>query len=98
MRTYLVMLAAALTGCVGQPSQDWNSMDRARRLVMITRITAQCKLAPETLSLGQGDELHFKPRPDERYEAVECALKELMKVGGAKMGFVGNEAYTNEVR
>ena len=49
------------------------------------------------LKLEGTDRLLIQPLPTEKYEHVDCALSELKKANlPLKMGFVGNEAYSNE--
>ena len=40
-------------------------------------------------------ELHFQPHPDARYEVVDRELAVIKKSDISKLGFVGNEQYTN---
>lgn len=48
---------------------------------------------------SEGEKIAFEPSPDAKFEAVDCALKALIKVPkfSNKIGFVGNERYANEV-
>jgi hypothetical protein len=46
----------------------------------------------------EGENLRFKPSPDEDYKHVDCALGRLKKAGlGDRLGFVGNEADPNAI-
>jgi len=60
----------------------------------LQRIEQACKLATGTLT-AVGDEVHFAPSPNEKYENVDCALAKLKRGRVEKMGFVGNEADPN---
>ncbi|MBO9576219.1 MAG: hypothetical protein J7494_10810 [Sphingobium sp.] len=62
-------------------------------------IADECGLPRSTLKLIGKDRLQFQPPENAKYEAVDCALKKLKeaKFPGMKMGFVGNERYSNEV-
>jgi biopolymer transport protein ExbD len=41
-------------------------------------------------------ELHFQPMADARYEKVDKVLAVIKRSGITKLGFIGNEYYTNE--
>jgi len=57
----------------------------------VQHIEQACKLTTGTLT-AVGDEVHFAPSPNEKYENVDCALAKLKKGRVEKLGFVGNEA------
>lgn len=58
-----------------------------------------CGLPRSAVVLNGEDEILFQPPQDAKYEAVDCALKKLkeVKFPGMKLGFIGNERYSNEV-
>jgi len=45
-----------------------------------------------------GDEVHIRPNPDEDYKKVDCGLAEAKRLNVTKMGFVGNEAYSDDLK
>jgi hypothetical protein len=60
----------------------------------LNAIADRCGLARSTFDLRANRDLHFKPPAGSKYEAVDCALREIQKSGiPFKMGFIGNEAY-----
>jgi biopolymer transport protein ExbD len=50
----------------------------------------------DTLSMSPEPELHFQPMADARYEKVDKVLAIIKRSGISKLGFIGNEWYTNE--
>ncbi len=72
-------------------------MSLEQRQGALDAIADQCRLSRSTL-LVSGDEVRLRPEPTAEYESVDCALEKLKQLPGLgmKMGFVGNEAYTNE--
>ena len=53
-------------------------------------IERECGLGTGTIAIT-GERVELKPRPDEAFERVDCALAKL-RDAGHKLGFVGNEA------
>jgi biopolymer transport protein ExbD len=49
-----------------------------------------------TLQIQPEPELHFQPLPDARYEKVDKVLAIIKRSGISKLGFIGNEQYSNE--
>jgi hypothetical protein len=72
-------------------------MSRPERQEALDDIADQCKLPRSVFALGEGEELHFHPATDANFDNVSCALNKLKTLGPANMGFVGNEAYSNEI-
>jgi len=72
-------------------------MSRPERQQAVDAIADQCKLPRSVFSLGEGEELHFHPAVDAKFESVNCGLNKLKTLGPAMMGIVGNEAYSNEI-
>jgi hypothetical protein len=71
-------------------------MTRSERLATLHSITRSCGLPASALQL-RGEELRMKPPMDAKYTSVDCMLQRIKHWTGAmKMGFVGNEAYSNE--
>ena len=62
----------------------------------VHRIEQECKLLTGTLT-AVGDEVHFAPSPNEKYERVDCALAKLKKGHFEKLGFIGNAADPNAI-
>jgi biopolymer transport protein ExbD len=50
----------------------------------------------DTLNMSPEPELHFQPMADARYEKVDKVLAIIKRSGISKLGFIGNEWYTNE--
>jgi hypothetical protein len=70
-----------------------------QRVAVLDRIADKCGLARSTFKLVGENELHIQPSPDAEYKSLDCALGELRKAKlPVKMGFVGNEYYSNEVQ
>lgn len=62
-------------------------------------IADKCDLPRSALQLRGGDELLIQPTQDAKFEAIDCALKELKAANyPVKMGFVGNEIYREEAK
>jgi len=49
-----------------------------------------------SLALPTEPELHFQPDPQARYEKVDQVLAIIKRSGVTKMGFIGNEQYSND--
>lgn len=49
-----------------------------------------------TLQIQPEPELHFQPLADARYEKVDKVLAIIKRSGISKLGFIGNEQYSNE--
>ena len=70
-------------------------MSIEQRQSALNSIADGCKLDRSVFELTHDDELQFRPAPASAYESVDCALVRLKAVRGfGKMGFVGNEAYS----
>jgi len=50
----------------------------------------------QTKNIQPEPELHFQPLPDARYEVVDRILAIVKRSGVTKLGFIGNEQYSNE--
>ncbi len=89
-----VVLVALLAGCTKSPADT----DAERLESKLARIETQCGIKYGTLKLGSDNQVTITPSADEKYEAVDCLLRELKKPEFAdiKLGFVGNEAYAAE--
>ncbi|MGX5712905.1 hypothetical protein ACWKWJ_09410 [Sphingopyxis terrae subsp. ummariensis] len=87
--------AAALMSC--SPSSDAGPTETLSSA--LARVEDQCGVAPGTLTLGADNHVKFQPSVDEKYERVDCVMRELQKPEFAnriKLGFVGNEALAPE--
>jgi len=72
---------------------------RGERLQILNGIADRCHLPRSTFKLVGDEDLHVQPNADAKYEDVDCALTELQKAHlPVKLGFVGNEYYSNEVQ
>jgi hypothetical protein len=88
---YLALASSfLLVSCVTGPV-DYSSLSPAKRQADLNQIADKCRLHRDFFTIGQGAELHVRPNPDDAYENVDCALAELKKFTGIRMGFVGNE-------
>ena len=68
----LSVFSLALTSC-SQASAD----PFAAEIAELDRVSHLCGLPRSTFKLDATGDLHFQPKPGERIEAVDCALKEL---------------------
>ena len=57
----------------------------------VSRVSRKCDWPLNRFRITEGGELKLLPKTDDRYQAVDCALREL-KLSKAPMYFVGNEA------
>jgi hypothetical protein len=91
----IVGAGAALLAACGRETPAAMPETRAERLAALDRIAAECGVSRAMFDLVGDDELQLRPRPDEDYERVDCALRKLRENGpmhDVPMGFVGNEA------
>jgi len=91
----LGVLAPALIACCAcSPAPPKNVSLHDYLNGVLDKIADECGLLRSAFDLRGDDELHFKPDPDARYESVDCGLQ---KINASKipfrLGFVGNEAY-----
>ena len=98
--TTAIMLAAGIALPVhagASSATSWQNMSTADRVATLNAISDGCHLPRRALS-ARGEEIHFRPEPNAKYENVDCVLKKLKSTPGLpmKMGFVNNEAYENE--
>jgi len=66
-------------------------MTATERQETILKVSAKCDWPIDRFKITEAGELRLQPEPNDRYQSVDCALRELGLVN-AKMGFVGNEA------
>jgi hypothetical protein len=88
---FLTLLAAAVSlgGCVKSPAPQGDV--RAMRLAELEAMGRKCGYPRSEWKLVGTDDLHLKPDPNERYEVVDCMLKEIKNSDiPFKMAFVGN--------
>jgi hypothetical protein len=70
-----------------------------QRQAALNHIADSCGVSRNIFDLVGDQELHIQPPVGEKYERVECVLTELNKANlPVKMGFIGNEYYSNEVQ
>ena len=95
-----LFLALLMSGCARAPQaapNNWKDMSPAQQRQMIQDIADACKFPRSELTFSDGGEINFRPDPDASFTSVHCVLQKLKPLDGfAKIGFVGNEAYTNE--
>ena len=93
------LLAAASCNSQRTPvPQDWSAKSPAEKDALLDKLADHCNLPHDTFRL-EGDELYVKPHADEQYERLDCGLKALNSIRGLpKLGFVGNEYFSNEVQ
>jgi hypothetical protein len=85
----------ALIGC----SSSGADSATERKKAALVGIEKMCRVAPGTLELGEGNQLAIQPSPHEKYDNVECVVRELRKsefAADMKLGFVGNEMHPRE--
>src|SRR3954470_5174603 len=88
----LVIAAASLGGCAKAPAPQKDI--RAAHLAKLDAMGRKCGYPRSEWTLVETEELHLKPDPNERYEAVDCMLREIKRSHiPFDLGFVGNEAY-----
>jgi hypothetical protein len=83
-----VVLAAS--GCASAQSSGFGFQPTPLPLVTIER---ECDVRGHLFYMTDGGELKIMPHPEERYEAVNCAMTALQKSKfsqNMKIGFVGN--------
>lgn len=86
-------VVAGLAGCSASKPAPPTDL-RGQRLAELEAMGRKCHYPSSGWELRGTEELHLKPKPDERYEVVDCMIAEIRKSDiPFKMGFVGNEAY-----
>jgi len=89
-----------LAGCTDSPKagpKAWSEMSGPERQRELDASIDKCGL-PHSFFTMNGDEVHIRPKPDEDYKKVECGLAEAKRLNIAKLGFVGNEAYSDDLK
>jgi hypothetical protein len=69
-----------------------------KRQQAINEITRLCGLPADRVQIIEGNEARVKPDANDKYKKVDCLLAGLKSLRGIQLGFVGNGAFTNEVR
>jgi hypothetical protein len=88
----LIVGAAMLAGCAKAPPAPRDL--RAAHLAGLEAMGRKCGYPRSEWELVGTEDLHLRPDPNERYEVVDCMLKEIKTSDiPFKIGFVGNEAY-----
>jgi hypothetical protein len=77
--------------------QDWAAAKSPeQKRAFLDALAESCSLPRDFFRL-KGDEFTIRPKADEEYERVDCALEALKRVRPMpRYGFVGNEYYTTE--
>jgi len=78
-------------------TREWASLPLAERQKALDAISQQCGLPVDRLTILEGHKVRVKPDANDQYEAVDCLLSGVKSLRGIQLGFVGNEAFTNEV-
>ena len=94
-----IIVFAALASCIacqGKPQALLTT--RERNQAFLEAVAHECGLPPPTLKLIGEDHVQLQPAPDAKYESVDCALGKLLPKKDLKLGFVGNEYYSNQVQ
>lgn len=71
------------------------------RKAEVNRITKVCGLPNKTISVSRDGSIHIRPKQNESYQRVDCALAELRKsnvIGNVPQAFVGNERYDENMQ
>ena len=95
MRAALAVPASLLIGCAATSADS----EAERMGLALARVEKQCGVTPGMLTLGDDRFVKVQPSPHEKYERVDCVMRELKKPEFAdhiKLGFVGNEAFATE--
>ncbi|MBJ7502252.1 MAG: hypothetical protein JHC57_21035 [Sphingopyxis sp.] len=95
----VIILATLLAGCAKSPENPPVDADTERLKSMLARVETECEIKHSVLKLGSDNQVTVLPSADEKYEAVDCLLRELKKPQFAnhiKLGFVGNEMHPRE--
>ncbi len=85
-----------VSGCASTQGSGFRFQPTPLALVAIER---ECGLRGHFFYMMAEDELMLMPNPEERFEAVGCAMEALQKSEfskNMKMGFVGNEMSATE--
>ena len=65
---------------------------------VLDRIADRCRMPREVWKLRSEHQVTLQPSPDAPYEGVDCLLRELQKSKlPVRLGFVGNEAFSENV-
>ena len=92
---FAVAVVMPLMGC----SPDTRDGEAETIDSALARVEKQCRVTPGTLTLGADNYVKFQPAVDEKYERVDCVMRELKKpefANHVKLGFVGNEMHPRE--
>ena len=87
--------ASLLLLLLASPSLAHDETKKTRKRAT-AQITDECHVARSSLREDRLGVIHFRPKPNARYEDVDCVLgklKERLLVGKKPMAFVGNESY-----
>jgi len=89
-----------LASCTNTPKTGpkvWSEMSSSERQTTLDASADKCGL-PRSFFRVRGDEVHIRPNADEDYQKVDCGLAEAKRLSVTKMGFVGNEAYSDDMK
>ena len=98
MKGLVTVFVIALSGCTPTfHSREWATLPANERQRALNEIARKCNLPNNRVAILEGDRVRVTPDANDRYEAVDCLLGGLKSLRGIQLGFVGNEAFTNEV-
>ncbi len=94
----MVMVLASVTACAPHvEKRDWVRMSTFERQAALNDVSRRCGLPADRLQMINDLEVALTPNPADSFAAIDCLLKGANALHGVKLGFIGNEAYTNEV-
>ena len=96
----LALVLVLLASCTNTPKSEpkaWSEMSNPERQTTLEASADKCGL-PRSFFTMMGDEVHIRPNSDEDYKKVDCGLAEAKRLNVTKMGFVGNEAYSDDLK
>ncbi len=105
MRGLAALLSAImLTACATQRApaltiseRNWVGLSLEQKQISLDQLSAACGLRPNTLRALGGDNVAVQPEPSSSFTSVDCLLKKLEPLGSfVKLGFIGNEAFSEE--
>ena len=95
---YLTLILIVVTSACATGKIDWLSLSAREKQEAVLIIGKKCILPADRMQIVGDAEMYFRPHPGDSYTAVDCALGELKHYRGIKLGFVGNEAYIENMQ
>jgi len=91
------LLVTALLSCASKASLDWTELSAPQRQQTANEVALSCGLPPDRIQILGDNLVNLNLQPTDPNDRAECLLRRLNSVKGIKLGFVGNETYSNEV-